>query len=1251
MHGRISSIAAFAILICEMSTPVFASQFSAAPVQLSFTGYPPGMQFGWSSALSVDGNVAVLGGPGSSSNPGGAVLYTQSGGIWSDPIFLSMSSIPNGVQAGLAVAVAPDGSQAFVGVPDINTYTGAVYVYTESSGSWNNTPTRTPLPMPSTLSTYSSFGFSIATSSNGQTLVVGAPAPASGGKMPGAVYVYTLNGSSWGSPVALSNTGIANGSDLGASVAVSSNGQVIVAGAPQGSSTTAYVYTRSNGSWSGPVALSIPTGAVGNGNSVAISADGNEILTGAPYSNSGAGAAYLFTLNGTTWNIAHTFTAANSGVLGWCVGLSPDGAIAFFGNFTGNSGSIYASADNNGNWNTPASLSVAGVNYGDSLGFSLAVGQNGQMLLSGATGANANAGGGFVYESPAAVSLNVSASANPVAPGSNMTFNLTLTNSDQPTAFPATTLTNVVLTDTLPSGTSYLSSTAANGTCTDSGATVTCTLASLSPGNNSQNPWSPSITIKAPTSTGTLTNTLSASADQPLQGTTNISTTLTVSSTGSSGSSGKSGGSGTGIATLIVLAALLFAVLLRKKNAYQYRRFFVRWQLYPQLLAGCITLAGVFNSPVSATVLSSTPVQLSDYGMQQGQTLGWSLALSSDGQVAAGGAVSYNRSGASSTDYTGAAYVYVRTSGTWSSPITLSTTGIPTGSFVGDAIAVSPDGHQIVVGAQFATSQGGVYLYNETDGSWANTPTRAALTLPANMVGTVFGEGLAVSSNGQILLVGTRPTSGSSTGEIYAYTLSGSTWTNPVALPMTGIPNGADAGGILAVSANGQIVVAGVPQQNSAQGAVYVWTQNTNGTWKDPVALALPSTLDSSLAFFGGAVAISADGSEILAGATGANNQVGAAYVYTDTNGTWSSTPKMLNTTLPGVNSFGSSVALSPDGQTAFMGMPVNDTGYIFMSTKANSIWSTPVSLSLANLPVSAFLGIHLAQADNGEELLTTGYSVNNDTGALFVYDSPAAITLAGSPSAPAVAPGSSLTFNLTLTNADQPGGTPATTLDNVVLTDTLPTGTTYVSSNAANGTCSDSGLTVTCRLTSLTPGNNSQNPWSPSITVKTQSSAASLTNTLNMSANEPLVGSTSVTTKVTNDVVPTIKSANVDTATSKAVSGTLNATPGFTGQTLTFSIVSQPSNGSVTLTNSSTGAFAYTPNSGFSGTDSFVWTAGDGFVSAAPVAETITVGGSGGGSSGSSSSSGGGAVSIETLLLFSGLFGLTSLRKRRRLV
>ncbi|MGH8398548.1 MAG: beta strand repeat-containing protein [Gammaproteobacteria bacterium] len=619
-----------------------------------------------------------------------------------------------------------------------------------------------------------------------------------------------------------------------------------------------------------------------------------------------------------------------------------------------------------------------------------------------------------------------------------------------------------------------------------------------------------------------------------------------------------------------------------------------------------VTVIALLSNPAFAAVLSSPPTALSINGLPQGGLLGWSLALSANGQVAAGGAPATNRSGTSGTDYTGAAYVYTQANGVWSAPITLSTTGIAVGGQIGNAVAVSANGTQVIVGAPNLNSYtGAVYVYTETNGSWANTPTRTALTLPTGVTtGYSFGFGLAVSSDGQTLIVGAQGAA-SGQGTLYVYTLSGTTWGSPVALPVTGIASNAHVGGNIAVSADGSVVVAGGPNANSTAGSAYVWTKS-GGTWSNPVALIRPSTNGSS-GSFGTGVGISGDGTVAIIGAPGANNSYGAAYVYTQTGGAWSATPMMISVNVSETG-FGNSVALSPDGKSAFIGAPSGNTGQIDTSTYNGSSWSTPIGLSTTNVPYGSQIGTVLAQADNGQELLTSGESANAESGGLWVYTSPTTITLANSPSATAIKPGSTLTFNLTLTNADQPSGSlPAATLNNVVLTDTLPAGTTYVSSNAANGTCSNSGNTVTCTLSALAPSNNSQNPWTPSITVTTPTTASVLTNTLKVSANEPLVGTTSVNTKVTNDVVPTVTNGFLSTSPNTAISGTLLATPGFTGQKLSFVIETQPADGSVTL-DATTGAFTYTPKSGFTGTDVFIFTAGDSIVTSNVGAESITV-------------------------------------------
>ena len=128
----------------------------------------------------------------------------------------------------------------------------------------------------------------------------------------------------------------------------------------------------------------------------------------------------------------------------------------------------------------------------------------------------------------------------------------------------------------------------------------------------------------------------------------------------------------------------------------------------------------------------------------------------------------------------------------------------------------------------------------------------------------------------------------------------------------------------------------------------------------------------------------------------------------------------------------------------------------------------------------------------------------------------------------------------------------------------------------------------------------------------------------------------------------PTVSDMTLTTPENTALTGTLQAT----GASLSFAIASNPSHGTVKLTNSGTGAFTYTPASGYTGTDSFTFTAENTLIKATsnPATVNITVssssggsgsGGSGSGGSGGGSGSGGNSVaplaSAMTLATYTG--------------
>ena len=87
----------------------------------------------------------------------------------------------------------------------------------------------------------------------------------------------------------------------------------------------------------------------------------------------------------------------------------------------------------------------------------------------------------------------------------------------------------------------------------------------------------------------------------------------------------------------------------------------------------------------------------------------------------------------------------------------------------------------------------------------------------------------------------------------------------------------------------------------------------------------------------------------------------------------------------------------------------------------------------------------------------------------------------------------------------------------------------------------------------------------------------------------------------------PTASNQATLTQPGSAVSGTLEATDA-DGDTLTFAIATDPASGAVTLSGTGNSDYEYVPNAGFSGEDTFTFTANDGSADSTPATVTVTV-------------------------------------------
>jgi trimeric autotransporter adhesin len=276
---------------------------------------------------------------------------------------LSATAVTAGSYVGESVAVSGDGSTVVVGATGADSGQGAVYVFSEPAGGWTS-GTQTATLTVSSGTSGEEFGLSVAVSSDGSTVAVGAPETTVGGHTDqGTAYVFVKPAGGWTSETqtaTLEESSGASGDKFGDSVSVSGDGSTLVAGAAYATVATdsaghgaAYVFSEPGGGWaSAPPRTQTATLTTSNsgsivylGSSVAISNDGSTIAAGAASatvgSASGQGEVFVFDEPGGGWS-SETQTSrltASTGLSG--DGLGSSVAVATSGS-TVVSGALYA---------------------------------------------------------------------------------------------------------------------------------------------------------------------------------------------------------------------------------------------------------------------------------------------------------------------------------------------------------------------------------------------------------------------------------------------------------------------------------------------------------------------------------------------------------------------------------------------------------------------------------------------------------------------------------------------------------------------------------------------------------------------------------------------------------------------------------------------------------------------------------------------------------------------------------------------
>lgn len=271
------------------------------------------------NSLAIAGSTLVVGAYGHS--PDGAVyVYSGSGATWAQTAELVQPrSVNTGIYYGWSVAVSSTGSTLVVGAIGGGNGGGSAYVYKLKSGRWVNTATLTA----SDEGGQDLFGYNVAFS--GSDIVVASPGHDDGA---GAVYVFAKSGGTWGQQAELTGSDTTAGDQFGLG-ALSTSGKSLLVGAPTHGSAAgaAYVFTRTGTSWAQTAELQAKKAAPGKQFGFGGAIAGKTVVVGAQDYPNGGGSAYVFKESAGTWKQRATFTGTDTGAgdaFGRAVALSPD---------------------------------------------------------------------------------------------------------------------------------------------------------------------------------------------------------------------------------------------------------------------------------------------------------------------------------------------------------------------------------------------------------------------------------------------------------------------------------------------------------------------------------------------------------------------------------------------------------------------------------------------------------------------------------------------------------------------------------------------------------------------------------------------------------------------------------------------------------------------------------------------------------------------------------------------------------------
>ena len=363
--------------------------------------------------------------------------------------------------------------------------------------------------------------------------------------------------------------------------------------------------------------------------------------------------------------------------------------------------------------------------------------------------------------------------------------------------------------------------------------------------------------------------------------------------------------------------------------------------------------------------------------------------------------------------------------------------GYRVGNYFGASVSLSHDGYTMAVGAQSnnssatgingnqnttgANTSGAVYIYTRSGTSWSQ---QAFIKASNTGIGDFFGRSVSLSDDGNTLAVGAPQEDSNATGingdqtdnsvsfagAVYAFTRSGSTWSQQAYIKASNTARADHFGNAVSLSGDGNTLAVGAFYEDSNvtgingiqsdisgnnQGAVYAFLR-TGTNWLQQAYIKASDAGTHTHENFGYSVSLSVDGNTLAV-----SNPMFKLYVFIRSGSSWSQQayvkPSNWTNTSGLLDVVGNSVSLSADGNTLAIGRksdPSNATGIngdqtdssaggsgaVYIYTRSGTIWSQQAYIKASNVATSDQFGYSVSLSADGNGLAVGAIGEDSNT-------------------------------------------------------------------------------------------------------------------------------------------------------------------------------------------------------------------------------------------------------------------------------